>query len=197
MITREDLNGKKLEEVRDLLTKEAEEYNKSIVGKTLEELENEETILIDAQKAYDTYIKESKYPLADSVEFEGKTYTRDEVMKRVVSLLDDMEVEWSYTLGMHQLAQFWGDKSNKEITYGIYDSTARILGGRKYKGTINWKNILIINDYLSSCHELYGLDLSYLLFLSQCHNYIMDAMKKLEDAGKEGKDLNDAGNAPM
>ena len=104
MITREDLNGKKLEEVRDLLTKEAEEYNKSIEGRTLEELENEETILIDAQKAYDTYIKESKYPLADNVEFEGKTYSKDEVMKRVVSLLDDMEVEWSYTLGMHQLA---------------------------------------------------------------------------------------------
>jgi hypothetical protein len=91
-----------------------------------------------------------------------------------------MEVKWSYTLGLKQLVDMWKSEDFKEINYRVYDTTLRTLDQVSYKGYSEWNDILIINEYLSGCHNDYSLDTGMLVYLSEMHNLVMNRMKAID-----------------
>lgn len=186
MITRTDLNDKTLQEVENMLQEDIQTYTVS-----LESLESEGDLLareqeiIQLMNANDERIKTVMYSLPENCTFDNQIFSREKVASYIVDLLDKSEVEWPYTLGMYQMVQFWKNKELTEIQYNAYDSILRLLGGLKYKGFESWKKILIINEFLSSCHEEYSRDYGYMVYLSQLHNAVLESLKKPEENEEE------------
>jgi hypothetical protein len=189
MITRENLNGLSPQEIQDLLDANLQEYAVNVL-----ELQEEENILEKEQEVIklmeenDIRMKLVTYKLADEVNFDGQVYKKETVQGFIADLLDTQEVEWSYTLGLYEMMKVWKNKELQEIQYHAYDSTLRVLGGLKYKGFMAWKKILTINEFLSSCHEEYTRDYAYIVYLSQIHNTLLEALKKFNPVEEETKD---------
>jgi hypothetical protein len=52
-----------------------------------------------------------------------------------------------------------------------------------------WTDILVINAYLSGCHNDYSLDTGMLVYLSETHNLVMNRMKELEPSANVPESL--------
>ena len=173
MITREDIEKLTIDQVGQSLERDTVVYGESLHGMSKEELEKEESELIKQMDEYDHYLCEVKYELPDSVNFDNKNYTRAEVARKVVYFIGRMDSDFRTTLGLYELCNVWkGDI--KDISYKVYDSTLNTLGTLRYKGYDEWKDILIIHNYMSQCHEKYMKDLAYQLYLSTKHNDILN-----------------------
>lgn len=138
---------------------------------TLNKMEEE---LMNEQKAADEYIKNVEYVLPDAAEYDGERFTKNAVAKLVVDFLNRSEVDWQYTLGYFQVVKLWKTKDLVNIDYNTFDSTLRMLNNLKFKGYNDWRNILAVNEYMKGCHEPYSIDTSYLIYLNQKHQAIMD-----------------------
>ena len=178
MIKREELAGKTQQEIQMMLESDVQSF-----AVTVAELANEgeviahEEELMAAMNENENHLKTVIYPVAESIEFDGQAYNNKTVCGMIVDFIANQEVEWSYTLGLYELCKIW--KSVPEtIQYHAYDSTLRILGGLKFKGTESWKKILTVNEFLGSCHEEYVRDTAYMIYLSNLHNVVIDALKK-------------------
>ena len=57
----------------------------------------------------------------------------------------------------------------KEIAFGPLDSTLRLLDQCKFQGMTEWRDILIVNEYMKALHEQYAKDTTALLW----HNVTM------------------------
>lgn len=178
MVTREELTGKTVKEIQaalqDDLVLYKEEVNAIDDEQTL--LDMEKVVMAEQDQIKDA-LKETHYELQDSVVYDGKEYKKSKVADTIAYFLNKHEVEWSYTLGMYQLVQLWRSTDLTKIQYDAYDSTLRLLNQTKFKGFDEWRDILMVNEYLSSCHEAYVKDTSYLIYLAQKHNTILDRMK--------------------
>lgn len=175
MIDINELKKKTYKEVAEELEAALNEFKNEVsqVNDT-EVLKKMEEDLMEEQKKADAYIKTVKYTLPDSAEFDGEKHTKNDIAKLIVGFLNRSEVDWSYTLGLYQIVKIWKMKELKEIDYGAYDSTLRLLNNLKFKGYSDWHDILAINEYMKECHEPYSIDTSYLIFLNQKHQAIMD-----------------------
>ena len=175
MINYKELKKKTYKEVTEELEKALEEF-KEEVGKVndINVLNKMEVDLMNEQKEYDAYIKTVKYTLPNDTEYDGERFTKNAIAKLVVEFLNRSEVDWQYTLGLFQLVQLWKSKDLVEIEYGAFDSTLRLLNQLKFKGYTDWRNILAVNEYMKGCHEPYSIDTSYLIFLNQKHQEIMN-----------------------
>lgn len=179
MITREELNGKTQEELQLLLNSAVAEY-KALADtiETEEEVMNKEQEIMKLMDEYQVYMSSIQYPLPEETNFEGQVLKKKAVAELIMKFIETQEVQWDYVGGLYELCKIWKDDDLKSITYGAYDSTLRILGSSvKYKGMIQWRNLLIINQYLSTCHEEYIRDASYQIYLNHCHNALLDQMK--------------------
>ena len=175
MVDINELKKKTYKEVAEELEKALEEFKVEVSNvMDVEVLNKMEEDLMTEQKAADEYIKSVKYSLPDAAEFDGEKHTKNDIAKLIVSFLNRSEVDWSYTLGLFQLVKIWKTKDLKDIDYGAYDSTLRLLNNLKFKGYSDWHDILAINEYMKGCHEPYSIDTSYLIFLNQKHQAIMD-----------------------
>ena len=159
------------EELEVALNEFKEELGKINDAGTLNKMEEE---LMNEQKEADEYIKNVEYTLPDATEYDGERFTKNAVAKLVVDFLNRSEVDWQFTLGLFQLVQLWKSKDLKTIAYNEFDSTLRLLNNLKFKGYTDWRNILAVNEYMKGCHEPYSIDTSYLIYLSQKHQAIMD-----------------------
>ena len=175
ILDREVLNEKEMQEVQEFLQNDLDEFKKSISDiKDVDELHKMEDDVVARMKEYNETLKTKKYVLADNAVFEDETYTRDNVAKKIVTFLNKNDVKWEYTLGLYQLVKFWKQKDVNEIDYAMYDSTLRLLNQVSFKGYQEWKDILIVNEYMRSNHQNYTKDTSYLIYLSQLQNNIVD-----------------------
>ena len=113
-------------------------------------------------------------------EYNGKRYTKKEIVAKIVYFLNKLEVKWEQTLGLYQLVTMWKSDDFNKIPYRVYDSTLRCLNQVTFKGLSEWTDILAANEYLSNCHNEYSLDTGMLIYLSECHNALMNKMKELE-----------------
>lgn len=136
--------------------------------------------LMSEQKEVDTYIKSVFYTLPNDVEYDGEKFTKNDIAKLVVEFLNRSEIDWQYTLGYFQVVKFWKTKDTTQVDYNTFDSTLRMLNNLKFKGYNDWRNILAVNEYMKGCHEPYSIDTSYLIFLNQKHQAIMDRMALVE-----------------
>lgn len=180
-MTRQDLNGKLYAEVEQVLGAELDAYVKQV--NEIMDVEGllalEQELMKEAQE-YEAYLKTVVYKLPDDCEFKNQRYTRVQVAKFIVAALSRLEVEWQYTLGLDDLFDLWGNKDFVEISQGAFDSTLRLLNQLKYKGRTDIREILVVNEYLSQCHNEYSLDTAWNILISEKHNAIMDRVKLIQ-----------------
>lgn len=173
-MTRQDLNGKLYPEVENVLGENLKEYTDKINEMmTIEELEVAEAELMKEAQEYDEYLNGVEYDLPNNVEYDGDTYSRNEIAKCIISALGKMEVEWQHTLGLFELVNLWKTKDLAKISMKAFDSTLRTLNQVKYKGYTEWRDILAVNKFLSECHNEYSLDTAWNILISEKHNAIM------------------------
>lgn len=185
MIKLEELKGKELKEVQELLQKDTESYTTQVNDMDSEGLNDQEALIVTALDDYDAHLSEVKYKLPKNVHFNDANFTKQDISNRIVEFVNRQEVEWSYSLGMLQTVQFWKkigrEQSDSYIDYKIYDSILRLLGSLKYKGYEEWESILAINEYLGETHEQYTRDTVYLIYLSKLHSIVLDKMQKINN----------------
>ena len=182
MINREDFNGKKYEEMLEVMNTEFEQYKKTIGDfTTIDECLAEEQILMASMQEAEDRLKSVNYALSDGITYEGKKYSKKEITSAIVYFLNKLEVKWETTLGLYQLVKIWKNESINEISYSTYDSTLRCLNQVTFKGFSEWESILAVFEYLSECKNEYSLDTGSLVYISECHNALMDRMKELDE----------------
>ena len=138
------------------------------------QLEEEEKKCIAELEEFDKYIKGVRYNIPAGVDFEGKHYSRSDVAGKILYFLGKNEVSWQYTLGLYQLCQFWKNTSETQLTYGQLDSTLRLLEQPKFRGYEEWRDILLVNEYMKALHEDYTKDLAIQIAASQKHNAVLE-----------------------
>lgn len=164
-------------ELEDALKEFKEELSKINNVEALNKMEEE---LMEEQKKADAYIKSVSYELPSSAEYDGEKFSKNDIAKLIVEFLNRAEIDWSYTLGYFEVVKMWKNRDLKTIEYNAFDSTLRMLNQMKFKGYTDWRNILAVNEYMKGCHEPYSIDTSYLIFLSQKHQAIMDRSTLVE-----------------
>lgn len=187
-LSRETLQSLKNNEIQSTLEKELKEAQDKVQQiQTVEEALEIEKELVKVINDYDHSLDERKYQLPEKCEWDGKSYKKSEVAKKVLYFLNKNTVEWQYTLGLYQTYKLWlGDPS--EIHYRHYDSTLRLLNQVKFTGNQEWTDILIVNEFMSSCHHDYTADTAWYLFLSNVHSAIISRAEALKPVGELKKE---------
>lgn len=187
-ITRESLEGLKSGEVQEKIQAALAEA-KDMVNKvaTIEEAAAIEAELIKTINEYDHSLDSRKYPLPEKCTWDGKTYKRGEVASRIMHFLNKNTVEWQYTLGLYQTYKLWS-QTPEEIHYRHYDSTLRLLNQVKFTGNQEWTDILIVNEFMSACHQAYTADTAWYLFLSEIHSALISRADSLKPVGELQKE---------
>jgi hypothetical protein len=108
-----------------------------------------------------------------SVVFEGTKYNRAQVAGLIVNFISRIEQTWQYVLGLYELCKLWKQPDIKEITFGALDSTLRLLDQQKFKGMADWRNILIVNEYMKALHEQYAKDTTRHIAIGHRHSAII------------------------
>lgn len=184
-----DLEGKSLQEIQEELQIKLNVYKEKVKATTnLEELKQLEDDILKEQEKFDNYLRSVEYDLPqDPIEFDGKSYTLSEITRRIVYYLNRNEQDFQYCLGLHGLVKIWKTSPLTKISYGVLDSTLRILGGLKYKGDTEWVDILVINNYLTAVHEPYIKDRAMLITLAEAHNAVVDQTQKCTPVDANGE----------
>lgn len=181
MIDIKELHTKAYSEVSKELQERLNSFKEELAGiQDVDALSKYEEDLMADQQEMDEYIKTVEYTLPDKVEWEGEKYTKNDIARLVVSFLNRSEIDWQFTLGYYQVVKTWKNQQLKTVDYNTFDSTLRMLNQIKFKGFDDWKNILAVNEYMKGCHEPYSIDTSYLIYLAQKHQAIMDRTTLVE-----------------
>lgn len=162
------------QQMAERLQKEVDAYKEQVSNaKTQEELDEMEKVILQELQEYDDYIKTVNYTLPTDTVFEGKTYSRSDVAGKIVYFIGKIEQTWQYVLGLYELCRLWKSVEQKEISFGALDSTLRLLDQCKFKGMTEWRDILIVNEYMKSLHEQYAKDTTLHIAIAQRHNEII------------------------
>lgn len=189
MSWREYKEGESNQEMGDRLQKEADEHKKKMEEITsIEELDKlEEEVLKDLEE-FDKYIKQKRYKLPTSVNFDGAIYSKQQVGDRIARALNKKEVTWQYSLGLYQLHKLWSNiRQFATIPYDAYDSTVRILGDISFKGFTEWRDILIINEFFVAPNKEFYKDSTMLIYYSTIHSQILERKQMLSPVKTDDK----------
>jgi hypothetical protein len=179
MIKREDFNGKTYEEMASAMQADLVLYSEEVSAMNQEQCEAAEQELMVLMDEVQAKLANVTYELPAGVDYENKHYAKSTVTSKIVYFLNKIEVKWEHTLGLYQLVQMWKREDFDHIAYNAYDSTLRSLNTVTFKGFSEWEDILIVNAYLSKCHNEYSLDTGELVYLHERHNIVMNRMKEL------------------
>ena len=161
-------------EMAERLTKKQEEFKEEIETlKTQEELDSAEKTIVDELNRFDDVLKTREYDLPSECVFEGKTYKRADIATDIVYFISKIEQTWQYVLGLYELCKLWKNQEMKKIRYGALDSTLRMLDQCKFSGMKEWRDILVINEFMKPMHEAYAKDTTYQIYISQLHNEVI------------------------
>lgn len=156
------------------LTQEVEDYKKLVDTKmTQEELDEMEKEIITIIETNDEHLKCVMYDLPASVDFEGTSYTRSAVATKIIYFISKIEQSWQFVKGLYDLCGMWKQSTFDKISYGALDSTLRLLDQGKFKGMQEWRDILIINEYMKPLHEAYAKETTYQIANGQKHSAII------------------------
>lgn len=159
------------------------EYEASLEGKTLEELQNLEAEVIADAEANDERVSK--------LEFDLPKENYKVVAEGIRKLLNKQTVQWQYTLGLVGMYDFWNpEKKSKKIPYAQLDSILRTLGSMSFTGYDEWSAVVAINKYFEVLHNAYVDATEATYDIASKHDIIirkMDALKKVntEDEKKE------------
>lgn len=184
MLTREEISKMSMEEMQKAMMADVVTFTEYVDSKKeVQELKDLEEKLMDTFKENDEYLGNVKYTLPDETEYDEVKVSRTELDRKIVYLLNKLEVEFRATLGVYQAIKFW-KKSTKEIPYNVFDSTLRLLGTLKFKGADECFDVIVINNWFTNAHEQYLRDNAYTQYLAAYHQAIMNAMEKLSEDDK-------------
>lgn len=146
----------------------------------------EEKIWIEKIEEFEETLKDVKYKLPDSINFDGTEFPKAEVAKRIRAILDNTEIQFSFTPGYYEVYKFW-KSPNKNIKHKVLEATLNSLGGvDKYKGYKEWENILIVDSYFKPFYDTdyQNNNLNRMMF-SALHNAVLDELKLLQPVEQE------------
>lgn len=182
MIKREELNGKDVKGIQQLMMQSTAEFEAQLETMTLEELDATAKEIGEIMDADNERTKNVVYKLPPTCEFDGKHHA-EAIAKTIAKFIESIEVEWRATLGIYQACKFWSKDfikaGNLEVPYNVLDSTLRMLGGLKFKGMTQCKNIMVINNWLSNVHTEYVADNIYKAYLGQLFDDVSQRHDKL------------------
>ena len=154
------------------------EYEESLKGKTLEELEKIESELIAEADA--NAQKVSK------IELDLPKENYKEVAEGIRMLLNKQTVQWQYTLGLVGLYDFWNpEKKSKKIPYAQLDAILRTLGQMQFTGYTEWVAVVAINKYFEPLHNEYVNATDKTYFIASKHQAVMQAMDAIKNPNAE------------
>ena len=156
--------------------KQLKEFESSLEGKTLEELQAlEQEVVTEAEKT-DKEISE-KY-------FELPTENYEFVAKAIHTILDKKTVQWQFTLGMVSMYDFWDETQNPgKVAYPMLDGTLRALGEASFTGYSEWAAVVAINKYFESLREEYINITERVYDIASKHNVLIDKIQKMTPIG--------------
>lgn len=146
----------------------------------------EEKIWVDKIEEFEEILKDTKYKLPDSINFDGTEFPKAEVAKRIRAILDNTEIQFSFTLGYYEVYKFW-KSPNKNIKHKVLEATLNALGGAdKYKGYKEWENILIVDSYFKPFYDTdYQNNNLDRMMYTALHNAVLDELKMLQPVEQE------------
>lgn len=171
-----------LREFAEELQTKVDAYKESINGITdVDELKKIEEELIEDAKKLDEEIANREYELPSNTIFDGKEYSRADVAGKIIYLLDKQEQGWQMVLGLYELVKYWKTVTNTTnvIRHGALDSTLRTLDQCKFRGFTEWRDILVINEYMKALHEEYVRGNTLQIFIAQKHSAVVDRLELL------------------
>ena len=173
-------------ELAKRLEKEVAEYIKVVKTKnTDEELDAMEKELMDEWTEFDKYIKDREYLVPASCVFEGKTYTKADVAGKIVYFISKQEQIFQYVYGLYELCKLWKSPTFEKISYGALDSTLRLLDQNKFQGMTEWRDILIVNEFMKPLHEDYSKDTTNQIARAKKHDAIIKQRDLINPVKKE------------
>ena len=155
-----------------------EEFEASLEGKTLEELEKIESLLIADADANDQKVSK--------LEFDLPKENYKEVAEGIRMLLNKQTVQWQYTLGLVGLYDFWNpEKRAKKIPFAQLDAILRTLGQMQFTGYNEWAAVVAINKYFEPLHNGYVDATEATYDIASKHNIVMEKIDKLKNPKTE------------
>ena len=169
------------QQMAERLQKEVDEYKEMVSSITsqekLDELEKE---MMKEYDDYEAYLKDVRYPLPASTTFEGKEFSKSDVAGKIIYFISKIEQTWQYVLGLYELCKLWKSPTFTEINFGALDSTLRLLDQCKFQGMSEWRDILIVNEYMKALHEQYAKDTTRHIAIAQKHDAIIKQRDLIE-----------------
>lgn len=154
------------------------EFEESIKGKTLEELEKLESQLIAEADENDQKVSK--------LEFDLPKDNYKEVAEGIRMLLNKQTVQWQYTLGLVGLYDFWTpEKRPKKIPFAQLDAILRTLGQMQFTGYNEWVAVVAINKYFEPLHNDYVAATETTYDIASKHQIVMQAMDNIKNPNKE------------
>lgn len=162
------------QEMAERLQKEVDAYKEMVSNvNSQEKLDELEKDMMKEYDEYEAYIKDVRYPLPESTTFEGKEFTKADVAGKIIYFISKIEQTWQYVLGLYELCKLWKSPTFTEINFGALDSTLRLLDQCKFQGMTEWRDILIVNEYMKALHEQYAKDTTRHIAIAQKHDAII------------------------
>lgn len=146
----------------------AEDFKKTLDGKSLEELKKIEQKVIAECDAIDKEVAETS--------FDMPTENYAEVAKSIKHFLDKQTVQWQYTLGMVAMYDFWKDECPKKIPYAQLDSVLRTIGNMQFTGYEEWAMVVAINKYCEPLRAKYTEITQRVYDAASKHQMVMEAL---------------------
>ena len=151
--------------------KQLQEFEKSLEGKTLDELKSIEEQIIKEAEEIDNKVKDTTFDLP--------TENYETVAKAIHQILNTKTVQWQFTLGMVAMYDFWNEKKNPgKISYPMLDGTLRALGELSFTGYDQWAGVVAINKYFEPIREEYISATEKVYDIASKHNILIDKIQK-------------------
>lgn len=168
-------------EIAKIYEKEVDEHKKSLEDiSDVDQLLKMEQDTLKEQDEYTEVLNKKIYKLPAKMTWNEREYTINQIGKKIVGLLNKLEIQFSYTLGYWQVGRFWNHPVVK-VPYHMMDTTLRILGNdMKFKGLQEWEDILIINEFFKGTNDEYSKDLMKNILIANKHNNIVDRLQVLQ-----------------
>lgn len=154
------------------------EFEVSLKGKTLEELQKVEATLVADADENDQKISKLEFDLpAENYKF---------VAEAIRKLLNKQTVQWQYTLGLVGLYDFWNpEKKPKKIPYAQLDAILRTLGQTQFTGYEEWSACVAINKFFEPLHTNYVDATESTYDIASKHDIVI---RKIEELSKPTDD---------
>ena len=155
-------------------------FEDSVKGKTLEELEKMESEMIQEADENDQTVSKLEFDLPED------NYA--EVAEGIRMLLNKQTVQWQYTLGLVGMYDFWNpEKKADKIPFAQLDAVLRTLGQMQFTGYAEWSSVVAINKYFEPLHNDYANATEKTYDIASKHQIIMKEMEELKKKAAEDK----------